>query len=113
LSQKPEAMVAHYGELFLGDVLQALRKPADAREAYERAAALQPHAQAPWLALSHLARRLGNRAEARRALDEFRLRPNDAGQGLDPWSVYFEAGGRDVVARVTEWRNSLPTGEPQ
>ncbi len=45
----------YYAALFLGNELAALGRTADARKQFERAAALYPAAQSPFLALSELA----------------------------------------------------------
>jgi hypothetical protein len=111
LAGDPDPLAAHYGELLLGNVLQALRRPADAREAYLRAAALQPHAQAPWLAISQLAARLGDREGAVVALAEVRLRGDAAETRLEPWAGYYEAGGRDLTARLRDLRAAVAGGQ--
>ena len=53
-------------------------------DAYHRAAALSPTAQSPWLALSHLARRRGDRAAALRALQQVFDLPSEPDRD-DPW----------------------------
>jgi tetratricopeptide (TPR) repeat protein len=50
-----DPQMQYYAALFLGNELAALRRTADARKQFERAAALYPAAQSPLLALSELA----------------------------------------------------------
>jgi hypothetical protein len=60
----------------------------------ERAASLYPTAQSPWLALSELARRRGDRPGALRAIDRLFALPADAEERHDPWWTYQIAQAR-------------------
>jgi tetratricopeptide (TPR) repeat protein len=83
----------YFANLFLGDEEQALGRFEPARQAYERAAALFPRAQSPWLALSRMAWRRGDKgggvAASRRL---FELVP-DNDNFDDPWWQYFQVHG--------------------
>lgn len=79
----------YHAELFLGWEEESLGNRATARESYERAAKLYPHAQSPRLALSRLARQSGDRAGALRALQPFSELPVDERMREDPWWSYY------------------------
>jgi len=64
LEQTDDLSLVYWGSVFLGAEEEALGRDADARTAYERARKLRPGAQTPSLALSHLARRKGDRSQA-------------------------------------------------
>ncbi len=63
-----DATLPYFAALFLGAEEEASGRYDSARESYERAAAIEPMAQSPWLALAQLARRRGDRASALHAL---------------------------------------------
>jgi tetratricopeptide (TPR) repeat protein len=65
------------------------------RAAFERAASLYPSAQSPWLALSELARRRGDRPGALRAIDRLFALPADEDR-RDPWWTYQIAQARSA-----------------
>ena len=108
-----EDVLRYYGELFLGAEEEALSQFDPAFAAYQRAAALYPAAQSPWLALSSLGRRRGDRAEAQRALQHLFDLPSSAGGADDPWWTYYVAQARDVDALLDSLRRPfLAQGEP-
>ena len=80
----------YLAHLFLGRAEESLHRGAAAREAFERASALYPHAQSPRLALSQIARRAGNRAEAQRQLQVIAALPDEERRREDPWWFYYE-----------------------
>jgi tetratricopeptide (TPR) repeat protein len=96
----------YYGHLFSGRSASALGQTAAAREAFARAASLQPNAQSPLLALSHLAYSGGDTREAAALLARVAELPS-AGGG-DPWWVYnasvglffFEPLRQDIVTTL-------------
>jgi len=96
-------VLRYYGELFLGAEEEALSRFDAALAAYQRAAALYPAAQSPWLALSSLGRRRGDRAEAQRALQHLFDLPSRA-RDDDPWWTYYVAQARDVDALLDTLR---------
>ena len=82
----------YYGHLFAGRSHAALGDASGARAAFERAAALQPAAQSPLLALSQLAYSRGNAAEAAALLARVADLPSLDGD--DPWWTYNTSVGR-------------------
>lgn len=91
-------------ELFLGDALASLDEPAEARNAFERAAALYPHAQSPPLALSRLARAQGDRASAASLLERV-LSPSPVARRFeDPWWTYYLRDAGTPERLLDEWR---------
>jgi tetratricopeptide (TPR) repeat protein len=96
----------YYAWLFLGVEEQALDHADQARESFERAAALYPRAQSPFLALSHLARRRGDLAGGRRAIEQVFARAGDDRGRADPWVTYF-AGIMDPDVLLSDIRAVL------
>jgi len=96
-------VLRYYGELFLGAEEEALSRFDAALAAYQRAVSLYPAAQSPWLALSSLGRRRGDRAEAQRALQHLFDLPSRA-RDDDPWWTYYVAQARDVDALLDTLR---------
>ena len=110
LRQTDDPLVEYYGALFLGAAHEATGADAPARLAYERAAALVPHAPAAHLALARLAQRRGDRAAQVASLDRALTLP--ATSANDPWWAYRAAQGRhgpewlDAVRR--RWSQGAP-----
>lgn len=98
-----DAVVTYYAVLFLGAELEALQRPGDAQAAYERAAQVMPKARLPHLALAHLARQSGERADTierlRRALAPVGDDPAD-----EPWYVYRRSHARGAEAAMADAR---------
>jgi tetratricopeptide (TPR) repeat protein len=86
----------YYAHLFLGEALEATTQLDDARAAYQAAVTLMPKAQAPRLALSHLAASRGHRAEATQAIASLFEIAED--ERSDPWWEYFPSCGRNANA---------------
>ena len=83
-----EPVLQYYAHLFLGGEFEALGNGAEARQSYERAAALAPTAQSPLFGLSRLADQAGDRGGARELIARvFALGAGDEGR-VDPWWVY-------------------------
>jgi len=80
----------YFAHLFLARNHEALGNYDEARAELERAAALFPQAQTPRLALSHIARRTGNRAAAQRELQLLATMPAGERQREDPWWNYYD-----------------------
>jgi tetratricopeptide (TPR) repeat protein len=98
-----DPLLRYYAELFIAAELEALGQFEAARASYERAAALNEAAQAPHLALGHLARRVGDRAAALLALQQAFAVARRSDGPLDPWWTYASAAGRnagDLLARL-------------
>jgi len=91
-----EPGLQYFTAMFLGAAEEALGRFDDARDAYARAAIVFPAAQSPYLALSALATRRGDRAtalkETQRLFDlpALVLRPDD------PWWNYRVTQARNV-----------------
>jgi tetratricopeptide (TPR) repeat protein len=82
---------AYYRALFLGGEEEALGRLDAARDAYERAAILSNTAQSPWLGLSELARRRGDRGAALAALRHLFELPGDDSLHDDPlWTYHVD-----------------------
>jgi tetratricopeptide (TPR) repeat protein len=108
-----ELGLQYYAALFLGAEEEALGGLEAARVAYTRAAELFPTAQSPWLGLSELARRRGDRASALTALQRmFALSPIEA-EREDPWWNYHVAQARNVDELLYAVRRPFLTGTPQ
>jgi tetratricopeptide (TPR) repeat protein len=91
-----EDVLRYYGELFLGAEEEFQGRYDAAFDVYQRAAALYPAAQSPWLALSSLSRRRGDRAAALRALQHLFDLALTGLEPDDPWWTYHVAQGRNV-----------------
>jgi hypothetical protein len=79
----------YYAELFLGRAEEAVGNPSAARDHYRQASALYPEAQSPLLALTLLARQLGDRAGAQDAMRQVLALPAGREPEADPWSRYY------------------------
>ena len=102
LADVEDETIAYYAALFLGAEEEALGRMDEAREAYDRAARLEPAAQAPRLALSQLARRQGDRVAALKALQPL-LDLDSADQDRrDLWWIYHAVEGRRAADLLEE-----------
>jgi tetratricopeptide (TPR) repeat protein len=86
-------LTLYFARLFLGAEALALGDADEARDAYQGAAALYPHAQSPRLALSALAARAGDHVEALRLMGPA-LDPTITPGNPDPWWLYQTTQGR-------------------
>jgi tetratricopeptide (TPR) repeat protein len=89
-----DAVIGYYAAMFLGQAEEARGKHEEARQAYERAAALFPLAQSPLLALGALADRTGDRPAAARLASTLWSLPAGLDRRHDPWWDY-DGGPRD------------------
>jgi tetratricopeptide (TPR) repeat protein len=80
----------YLAQLFLGRAEDARGNLHAARAAFERASALYPDAQSPRLALSQIARRVGDRAAAQQQLQAIAKLPDDERRRKDPWWLYYD-----------------------
>jgi tetratricopeptide (TPR) repeat protein len=95
-----EPRLQYLDALFLGSQEGALGHVGEARDAFERAAALYPTAQSPLLALGDLFRRAGNRTAALEALRRLQALPADPAPREDPWTDYFRSFAFDADAQL-------------
>jgi tetratricopeptide (TPR) repeat protein len=103
-----EPIQLYFVHLFTGQVQAEVQQYELARASFTRAAALFPYAQAPGLALSELAWRRGDRAEALAPLRRLSPKPSDEGGPMDadPWWTYDLSYARDaapLVAQLRKW----------
>jgi len=108
-----DRLLQYYGNLCLGREEQALGRRDAARAAYERAAAHYPRAQSPYLALSQLARRNGDKAGARSALQPVLDLPARESAREDPWWGYYISAGRHADVLLAELRKPFLPGAKQ
>jgi tetratricopeptide (TPR) repeat protein len=86
----PKRDLLYFAHLFIARSLEALGRNDDALLALEAAAALYPNAQTPRLAMSQIARRMGNRGAARMQLELLAGLPDVERQREDPWWNYYD-----------------------
>jgi tetratricopeptide (TPR) repeat protein len=102
-----DPFVKYHALLFLGGAYEALGDLEQARDAYQRAAALYGLAQSPHLALSRLAIRRGDMPAAQREVQQvLRLAPTLPTRG-DPWWLYYAGSGLHVTEMFTELRAAI------
>jgi hypothetical protein len=108
-----EPILQYFASLLLGREEQALGHRDAARSAFEHAASLYPRAQSPYLALSQLARRSGDKAGARRAFLPVLNLPARESDREDPWWDYYISAGRHANALMTEVGAAFRAGVKQ
>jgi len=108
-----DPLLLYYAALFLGAEEEALEHRDAARTAYERAAAIYPRAQSPYLALSQLARRVGDRPAALQAIQKVLKLPAGDGDRDDPWWTYHLMQGRNTDALLAELRGPFLAAHPR
>jgi tetratricopeptide (TPR) repeat protein len=86
----------YFTALFLGAAEEGAGHFDQAREAYAQASTIVPGAQSPYVALSALATRRGNRAEALREMQRVFDLPDPMQLPTDPWWTYRLDHTRDV-----------------
>lgn len=89
-----DPLLQYYDAMFLGAAEEELSQDDAARSAYERAAAVFPRAQSPYLALSALNARRGSRTAAVMAIAPLFALPSDVEYRDDPWWRYSTLQGR-------------------
>jgi len=112
LDVEGDPLLRYYGELFVGAAEERMAHADAARLAYSEAGALYPNAQSPHLALSALARRLGDRATALKEMQiVFELQQADSPPD-DPWWTYYKSQARNADDLLEElWRPFLSEAE--
>ncbi len=86
--QAQDPVLQYYAQMVLGSTEEALGQLDGARGRYERAAGLQPTAQSPLIALSHLARERGQRQQALGQIRRLMALPSNPDDRRDPWPDY-------------------------
>jgi Flp pilus assembly protein TadD len=107
-----EPQLRYFAALFLGTAEEELGHFDAAREQYKRAAALYPRAQAPYLALSALISRRGDRAGARNEVQRVFELPAAPPRRDDPWWDYTIFQARNVDALFKRLHELFPVPEP-
>jgi tetratricopeptide (TPR) repeat protein len=99
-----DPQLSYYASLYLGLEYAMISLQSEAREQYERAAALYPTAQSPLLALSQLARSGDDVEGAISALQSVFGLPHTDFWKDDPWWIYDLSHVRDADALIAEMR---------
>ena len=103
-----DPLLQYFSSMFLGAAEQALGHFPGARDAYARASTLYPLAQSPYLALSALATRRGDRAGALAEIRHVFDLKGAAEERADPWWAYHVAQARNADALLEQlWRPFL------
>jgi tetratricopeptide (TPR) repeat protein len=102
-----DPLTQYYAWLFLGVEEQSLGRLDPARESFDKAASLYPRAQSPYLALSQLARRRGDRLGALRAIQQVLALSADDRQREDPWWTYLAGSAEQAWTLLSETRAVL------
>jgi tetratricopeptide (TPR) repeat protein len=110
LSRTNDPNIRYVAELVAGSIHEAAGRLDVARESFERAATLQPQAQSALVALSHVAREAGNRADAVRYIERLAALPLQTKGRDDPWWHYESAAVADHAALLSTLRAILRTG---
>jgi tetratricopeptide (TPR) repeat protein len=95
MTDQPQ-LTQYFHAMFLGTAEEALARFDQAREAYARASSVFPAAQSPYLALSALATRRGDRATAVKETERLFDLPAVAREPNDPWWTYHVWQAQDV-----------------
>lgn len=111
LALTQDTVLRYFGDVFTAAEFEAIGRNAEARQAYETAAALFPFAEAPLVGLSELARRTGDRAGAFLAMDRLAALPARSETQIDPWWVYLRSYAWDADKQLEEVRRPFVHGE--
>jgi tetratricopeptide (TPR) repeat protein len=93
-----ETVLRYYGSLFLGLAMERLSRFGEAKAAFDDALRLFPDAQAPRVAASHIAHRLGDREAAEAALRAIMAPHATKSKDDDPWWAHLNSAGRHAQA---------------
>lgn len=113
LNTTVDDLLRYYGLLMLGTSQEALGRYDDAHASYEKASTFYPSAQSPYLALTELARRRGDRTAALRSIQEVFDLPWSQFQRYDPWWDYDIAQARNVGDLLKQLRRPFMNGAPR
>jgi tetratricopeptide (TPR) repeat protein len=103
-----EPLLLYYAALFIGREEGSLNNVSAARAAYQRAAALFPRAQSPYIGLSELEMRSGNRPGAAQALEAVWQWGTSRQDEDDPWPSYPYAAGRSGESQLNALAKAFP-----
>jgi len=103
-----EPLLLYYAALFIGREEGSLNNVSAARAAYQRAAALFPRAQSPYIGLSELEMRSGNRLGAAQALEAVWKWGTSRQDEDDPWQLYPYAAGRSGETQLDALAKAFP-----
>ncbi len=92
-------VLQYYGHMFIGAEATALDLVDEAQQAFERASELYPWAQSPYLGISALATRAGDRSGALAAIEPV-ITGDDPSLSDDPWWSYYTSQARDLAGMV-------------
>ena len=106
LSRTDDPNIRYVAELVAGSIHEAAGRLDRARESFERAATLQPQAQSALVALSHVAREAGHRADAVRYIERLAALPLPSKRD-DPWWHYESAAVADHAILLNTLRATL------
>jgi len=104
-----DPQLMYYTSLFLGYEFSMLYRQSEAREQYERAAALYPTAQSPLFALSQLARSRDDIEDAFLFLQRVFALPRTDSWRDDPLWIYDRSAVRDADALVAQMHREFET----
>lgn len=110
LNTTSEDLLRYFALLMLGTSQEALARYDEAQASFEKASKLYPTAQSPYLALTELARRRGDRTGALRSIQEVFDLPWSQFQRYDPWWDYDIAQARNVNDLLKELRRPFLHG---
>jgi tetratricopeptide (TPR) repeat protein len=110
LDETTDLTLVYWGSLFLGVEQQSLGRDAEARASFSRARTLWPDAQAPYLALSLLARQNGDRAQAAAELRAVLTLPLGEVSRYDPMWDYHASRASEPDTLFAELRRELGAG---
>jgi hypothetical protein len=104
MASADDVLMSYFGALFLGAAEEALGDFEGAHRSYTEAEALYPRAQSPYLALSALARRRGDRADALEKIQRVFDLWTAESEGDDPWWGYHTAQARNANTLLEQLR---------
>ena len=107
-----EPILKYFAALFMAAEEEVAGRLDEATQAYQEASALYSRAQAPWVGLSQLAHRRGDRVAARELLTKT-LAERDHELEDDPWWTYPRTAGRNAEKLLNDLYQAIRAGEPK
>jgi tetratricopeptide (TPR) repeat protein len=105
-----DANVLYFAAMTRGRLMQQTLHPDEARRSFSEASTLFPSAQSPLLALAALAREQGDETSASVAMTRLSALATTDPWRDDPWWLYYECNGRNVVGELLRLRYAFRTG---